>query len=88
MAITHPTRLLTAEEVGVIDPRDLYYHIAEWIACYSAAGVPLVWWVEPRRRVVSVSAPGREPCALREGDVLDGGDVVPGFRLPAADIFA
>jgi hypothetical protein len=38
----------------------------------------------PRRRTVRVHQPDREPV---EGDVLDGEDVLPGFRLPVADLF-
>lgn len=74
--------------VEVIDPRDLYDHVVEKIACYQAAGVPLVWLVEPRRRLVAVYVLDQEPRTLREGDILDGGDVVPGFRLPVVNIFA
>jgi hypothetical protein len=31
---------------------------------------------------------GGEPETLGEADVLDGGTVLPGFRLPVAEIFA
>lgn len=41
----------------------------------------------PKRRVVRVHRPGRDPVELPEGDTLDGEDVLPGFRLPVADVF-
>ncbi len=41
-----------------------------------------------RARSVTVYVPGQAPRTLREGDTLDGGDVIPGFRLPVAGIFA
>ncbi len=54
---------------------------------YLAAGVLLVWLVDPETRTVIVLVPGMDPVTLTDGDVLDGGDVVPGFRLPVSDVF-
>lgn len=55
---------------------------------YLAAGVPLVWWVDPERRAVAVYRQGALVAELRDGDALDGEDVLPGFRLPVSDVFA
>ena len=74
--------------VEVVSPSNRMVEILEKITLYGRAGVPLVWLVEPRARTVTVYAVGREPLILGEGDTLDGGDVIPGFRLPVADIFA
>jgi Uma2 family endonuclease len=73
--------------VEVVSPNDRFDHVIEKIELYQRAGVPLIWLVQPRRRAVEVHVLGQPPRLLREGDVLDGGDVVPGFRLPVADIF-
>ncbi len=54
---------------------------------YLEAGVRLVWLVDPNSRTVIVLAPDAEPQTLTDGDVLDGGEVVPGFRLPVSNIF-
>ncbi|HEY7034561.1 MAG TPA: Uma2 family endonuclease [Thermomicrobiales bacterium] len=62
--------------------------ISEKYRSYTDAGVPLVWWVDLQRRVVRVYQPGRPEEVLREGDVLDGEGVLPGFRLAVADVFA
>ncbi len=35
-----------------------------------------------------LEAMGQAPRTVRAGDTLDGGAVIPGFRLPVADIFA
>jgi hypothetical protein len=51
----------------------------------DAMGPELVW---PRDRTVSVLRPGQPDLRLKEGDELDGGDAIPGFRLPVAPIFA
>ena len=55
---------------------------------YLEAGVRLVWKIDPRRRVVTTFHAGGAVTRLAESDVLDGGDVVPGFRLPVAELFA
>jgi Uma2 family endonuclease len=54
---------------------------------YFLAGVRLVWFVEPRKRTVEVfTAPGA--CTVfTEEQTLDGGDVLPGLRLPVRDFF-
>jgi Uma2 family endonuclease len=54
---------------------------------YMAAGVPLLWYIDPRRQTVTEYCPGREPTTLGIGDTLDGEDVLPGFWLPVADVF-
>jgi Uma2 family endonuclease len=73
--------------VEVVSPNDLFEEVNEKIEVYQRAGVPLLWLVEPRRRSVTVYEIGHEPKTLPESDTLDGGDVLPGFRLPVADIF-
>jgi len=55
---------------------------------YLEHGVQLVWIVNPRARTVTVLAPGREPRTLTEADTLDGADVLPGFSVAVAEIFA
>jgi Uma2 family endonuclease len=53
-------------------------------------GAQLVWVVWPRRRTVDVWQPGdiTPRATLAMGDILDGGDALPGFSLPIADLFA
>ena len=54
---------------------------------YFASGVRLVWEVDPIARTVAVfDAPDRSRV-LDESQILDGGDVLPGFALPLADLF-
>jgi Uma2 family endonuclease len=57
---------------------------------YAAAGVKLVWYVDPEAKTVTVYPKGRErgKKVLGVGDTLDGGKVLPGFTLPVADLFA
>jgi hypothetical protein len=51
------------------------------------AGVPHVWLVESRTRSVSWIGQDRIERVFRVGDILDGGDLIPGFRLAVVDIF-
>lgn len=53
---------------------------------YLANGVRLVWLVYPEKHLVVVHTPDTEDI-LTENDTLDGGDVLPGFKLPVRDIF-
>jgi hypothetical protein len=44
--------------------------------------------IDPATATVAVLTPGEEARTLAAGRVLDGGDVLPGFEIPVADIFA
>ncbi len=71
----------------VISPNDRYSDVAEKVQEWLNAGTRMVVVVNPRDRTVSVHTPDTV-ITLTESDTLDGGDVVPGWRLPVADIFA
>jgi len=55
---------------------------------YFAAGVRLVWYIDPKRTTATVytSVEG-QPVHLDENGVLDGGDVLPGRRILIRDWF-
>jgi Uma2 family endonuclease len=55
---------------------------------YFATGVEIVWEVEPRKRVINVYRSPTNRVTLHEDDELDGGDVLPGFSVKVATIFA
>lgn len=74
--------------VEVVSPTDRWVVVEEKVAFYLDNGVPLVWLFVPRRRAVRVYAAGRPVEEVGEDGVLDGGDVVPGFRLRVRDTFA
>ena len=58
------------------------------ITMYLQAGVQLVWLINPAFQTVSVFRPDATPTKLTLGDTLDVGDVLPGFTIPVAEIFA
>ena len=72
--------------IEVRSPSDEPGEIAKKLNLYQRAGVPLVWWVESDRRTVMVHRLGEPAVELGKADDLDGGDVLPGFRLPVAEI--
>lgn len=53
---------------------------------YLAAGT-LVWVIIPETKTIEVYAPNQPKRTLMINDALDGGNVLPGFRLPIRDIF-
>jgi len=55
---------------------------------YFAAGVRLVWMADPRTRSVDVYASETQFRRLTVADALDGGAVLPAFRLLLRDWFA
>ncbi len=55
---------------------------------YFLAGVRLVWFVDPRARIVMVFTAPEQVRILDENQTLDGGEVLPGFTLPLAELFA
>jgi Uma2 family endonuclease len=55
---------------------------------YFGNGTRLVWLVYPKSRSVKVYAGVDAMRGLRGKQVLDGGEVLPGFRLPLPDLFA
>lgn len=73
--------------VEVLSPSNTRWEIEVKVEEYLGAGSQAVWVVDPRRKTVVVHLPGRGPEILRESDILDGGEYLPGFRLAVAEIF-
>ena len=82
------SRVLPDLAIEVVLPNDEPAEIADKVAFYLAHGVPLVWVAYPATRRVAVHRSGQEATWLGVDEVLDGEDVVPGFRLPVADVFS
>jgi Uma2 family endonuclease len=55
---------------------------------YFAAGSRLVWFVDPKAKTVTVYSSPTRSKILSVSDSLDGGKVLPGFKLPVAKLFA
>jgi Uma2 family endonuclease len=73
--------------VEVISPNDIAEEIMERSTEYFAAGTKLVWVVYPTQQLVYVYESPRQVRILGAADELDGGTVLPGFRIPIASLF-
>jgi Uma2 family endonuclease len=84
----HFPRLAPDLVVEVLSPSDRASEVVAKLELYQEAGVPLIWLVDPEKETVTVIAAGRPAAVLKSDDTLDGGDVLPGFSIPVAEIFA
>lgn len=73
--------------VEVVSPNDRAGDIDEKVEDYLRAGIPLIWFVYPKSRSVHVYTQTTVE-RLHGDELLDGQDVLPGFQLKIADIFA
>jgi Uma2 family endonuclease len=73
--------------VEVVSPTDRAEASLDKVREYFEAGVRLVWVVYSKLRVVHVFDSFTTIRVLTRVDDLDGGEVVPGFRLPLATLF-
>jgi Uma2 family endonuclease len=92
-----PQRQLTGEPiphlvpdlaVEVLSPSNTSTEMTIKVDEYFAAGVQLVWLVDPRSRTVTVFDAVDSSVTLVEGDILDGGTVLPRFTLSLKELFA
>ena len=76
--------------VEILSPTDRLAAVSAKVDEWLAAGAGMVLVVNPRAnaRTVTVHQPGQTPLTLTESDTLEGGGVVPGWRLPVREIFA
>ncbi len=73
--------------VEIISPSNLAEGMAVKIQEYFRAGVELVWVLYPTLGQVYVYESPTQVRILKKEDELDGGQVLPGFRLPIAALF-
>jgi len=75
--------------VEVISPDDRYTEVDAKVEDWLDAGCRMVIVINPRRRhrTVAVHRSTVDVTTLTLDDTLDGGDVVPGWRLPIREIF-
>jgi Uma2 family endonuclease len=72
--------------VEVVSPNDRKQKLTIKISNYLAAGT-VVWVVYPDTKEVQIHAPGQTVQVLTTTDILDGGSVLPDFKLAVSDIF-
>jgi Uma2 family endonuclease len=74
--------------VEIISPGQSIARLMEKLQFYLRHGVRMVWLIDPAERTVLALQPDQDSRLLMTGDTLDGGDVLPGFRVAVDDIFA
>jgi Uma2 family endonuclease len=74
--------------VEVLSPSDSTSEVVAKLEMYQEAGVPLIWLVDPDKMTVTVIEAGSPTTVLGRDDILDGGNVLPGFSVPVAELFA
>jgi len=73
--------------VEILSPSDTVEEIDEKVDSYLAAGVGVVWVIDPHDRTVTVYRPEAEPELVNRAQELIGEPHLPGFRVPVARLF-
>lgn len=73
--------------IEAISPGNTRGEMSRKLKDYFTAGVELVWYIDPIERVVSVYTSEIDCQTLTDADELDGGDVLPGFRVSVRELF-
>ena len=74
--------------VEILSPSDVLENVQEKISDYLAAGVPLVWIVDPHFRTVIVHRPETAPEMFSGDEELIGDPHLPGLKIAAKEVFA
>lgn len=73
----------------VVSPHDEAGAVQVKLADYRRAGIPMVWVIYPETRDAYVYRSDRPDSSyVPPGGALDGGEILPGFRLSLVDLFA
>lgn len=72
--------------VEVLSPSDTMLDVQQRVRDYLDAGTRLVWLVAPQARTLTVYRADGSAHLLRDQDVLDGEDVLPGLVIPLSDV--
>jgi Uma2 family endonuclease len=74
--------------VEILSPGNTRGEMRRKLRDYFRSGVRLVWYVDAKKRAIQVFTAADQSTTLTEADALDGGDVIPGLRLPVKKVFA
>lgn len=74
--------------VEVVSPTDEFSDVVAKVREYFEYGVRRVWVILPEERQVYVYDSPTQVRILAEAETLSGGDLLPGFSLPLASLFA
>lgn len=74
--------------IEIISPSERYSEIRAKLSDYLESGVKQVWQVLPERKEVVVNFPDGTAKTYLSTEKISGGEILPGFELLVADIFA
>ena len=72
--------------VEILSESNTAAEIAQKAGEYLNAGGRAVWVIDIDARTVTLHTPNAAPVILTDADALDGGDYLPGFVCPVADL--
>ena len=73
--------------VEVISPSDSRKALHDKARMWHSYGVPLTWAVYTNPRSIDIHRADGSITTLRENDILDGGEILPGFAVRVKDVF-
>jgi Uma2 family endonuclease len=73
--------------VEILSPSDNPVEIQQKVRDYLEGGTRLVWVMAPQAKTATIYRPDGSARLLREHEYLDGEDVLPGLRIPLAELF-
>lgn len=74
--------------VEVVSPNDKVEEVESKVLDYLRAGTQLIWIIHPQTKTITVYRSLQDIFVLTEEDVLEGGDLLPGFIVEVREIFA
>jgi len=93
---TRPQRVVPQEQIStqvpdlaveILSPSNTQAEMQIKLKEYFLGGVKLVWIIDPETRTAEAYTAPDAKTAIPATGALDGGDVLPGFRLPLAKLF-
>ena len=73
--------------IEILSPNNTRREIDERLQDFFESGTQLAWIIDPEKRRVEVCQSPTRRAFLGSDDVLDGADLLPGFRYPVAELF-
>jgi Uma2 family endonuclease len=74
--------------VEIISPTDKYSEVTDKALLYIQDGVRLVWVIDLEHKRIAVFTPDGVTNYVSGDTILSGGDVLPGFEIKLAELFA
>ncbi len=65
--------------IEIVSPNDSVYELDDKLIDYRAAGIPLIWIINPHAKGIRIFRPGKPIEELGAGDQLTGDTILPGF---------